>query len=100
MASHRSTDRFERLGAGPVMPRTTAGLIAPEMRQAAPPPTRVVRIAPPRDPAVPICKDGLGDTGDIYEREVGHGDGDGDGDADPVAVGDGVGHRHGAGPRG
>jgi hypothetical protein len=75
MASHRSTDRSERLGAGPVMPRTTAGLIAVEPPAVAVSGRRVARPLPPRDPAVPFRKDGLGDTGDIYERADGDDDG-------------------------
>jgi hypothetical protein len=77
MATHRSTDPRERVGAGPVMPRTTAGLLPAELPAAAATGRRMPRPLPPRDPAVPFRKDGLGDTGDIYERS----DDDGDGDA-------------------
>jgi hypothetical protein len=74
MASHRSTDPRERVGAGPVMPRTTADLLAADPPATAVTGRRIPRPLPPRDPEVPFRKDGLGDTGDIYESCDGEGD--------------------------
>lgn len=62
-----ASERVERPGCGPALPKTTVGLLAPLDAVPGTAPPRGPRVAPRRDPAVPICADGLGDSGDIYE---------------------------------
>jgi hypothetical protein len=69
-----TSQRVERPGCGPALPKTTVGLLAPMEAVPCTAPRQPPRPPPRRDPAVPICADGLGDSADIYESVDGDDD--------------------------